>query len=666
MKANQHDHPSKRHASDPMRKWIAIHALLLLNLTAGCLSQFNFDNQQQQLQLSQFQTTPTDGTKSVTRPQAHRQSPHQNQNYHHQQQQQLQWRGQYPTQAQIMGLVQGLNQQQQQVPNVPIGNQYNNNNNLNSNFGSSKGLVANTNSALTKRRNQHGSRPFVAKPGNVIVHFSRNHEIQRLQYVLADGRLATLFEQNQFHGPTDGPLPVEVKASGPMKHRGRRPSSLARAMDSSANLRPRNNHNLHPSNNPRINNNNDDDEDENDDETVPSTDSDDEPQMETPQLDLRPNQVIDHDQTIDILNSKMESVAQLIGANHITVPLIRTRGAIDLAKEPNNDNYEEAAENEQMDLFATIAVDALEKGVIVGEKKIKKVSHLVMDKLKHKVGAKLHDLPELIATHLSQKSAPVGHIYIEKGNIPLKIPHHIPQQLQQQHVTIPHPHSSHQQQHKQHYIQHQQSLDTKGNVVYYPMGAKNGGHVAAAPSAVGNDASNDETNGDGDESASDKQQAEFGTVVDDDDGFVAPSPAQSQPSQVVNGPAALKVQVKPPQPSQPVPVAPIPVPVPVPVPTRLGPASAPPTHTHIPPEMAHIVDSGSVLSGHQNNLPIVNEANGDANVDNVDDKDIDDKELSQQSRARVIQAPISQLNNFARESFPRMPQFGKIITSYFG
>lgn len=39
------------------------------------------------------------------------------------------------------------------------------------------------------------ARRDVARPGNVIVHFDQDHEISRLQYVLQDGRVATLFQR---------------------------------------------------------------------------------------------------------------------------------------------------------------------------------------------------------------------------------------------------------------------------------------------------------------------------------------------------------------------------------------------------------------------------------------------------------------------------------------
>lgn len=65
----------------------------------------------------------------------------------------------------------------------------------------------------------HNNRPtsrtrYVAKPGSVIVHFDRGHDIQLLQYVMQDGRLATLYQRHPNHpANTQTPIPVNVDGS---------------------------------------------------------------------------------------------------------------------------------------------------------------------------------------------------------------------------------------------------------------------------------------------------------------------------------------------------------------------------------------------------------------------------------------------------------------------
>lgn len=67
---------------------------------------------------------------------------------------------------------------------------------------------------------------FIARPGNVIVHFDHSHDIQQLQYVLQDGRLATLYQRALQH-PANSRLPVQVRANQLVQRRDENSNSVS-------------------------------------------------------------------------------------------------------------------------------------------------------------------------------------------------------------------------------------------------------------------------------------------------------------------------------------------------------------------------------------------------------------------------------------------------------
>lgn len=218
---------------------------------------------------------------------------------------------------------------------------------------------------------RHHRPRYVAKPGNVIVHFNRDHQIQRIQYVLQNGALATLY-----HRPTDGSGPIQIPHPDTQRRRSMGPS--------------------------------DDNED---------TEVDDE------QSDVNSsNSDIDHEQTIDVLNSKLQGVSQLVG-NHLTIPISShslgklSKDALNhltgLQKQQQTNKNLTHENDEKLDVIATVAVDMLEAGASAGSKKAKKLSKLVIDKLKKKVNMKLKEVPDIVAKKLSQNSSN-GQIFIDR------------------------------------------------------------------------------------------------------------------------------------------------------------------------------------------------------------------------------------------------------------
>lgn len=178
------------------------------------------------------------------------------------------------------------------------------------------------------------ARRHSARPGNVIVHFDRQHDIQRLQYVLQDGRLATLYERRpagrhqapgQSHGRMQELAPVSVAAA-------------AAGGQAAAGEPP-----------------------------------------------------IDHEQTIDILDDKANAIAQLVGGQHVTLELADGHGSQD-----------------KLRVLSTIAEDALHEDIQAGRAKLRKTAH----SLKHKLGAKLRELPQLIRSKLRAKSS-VGKLFVD-------------------------------------------------------------------------------------------------------------------------------------------------------------------------------------------------------------------------------------------------------------
>lgn len=206
---------------------------------------------------------------------------------------------------------------------------------------------------------------FTAKPGNVVVHFDHNHDIQHLQYVLQDGRLATLYQRNRHH-PAHVRAPIQVQppiqvVSQPIHRRDEQSST------NGAQLTP-----------------------------APSG----------IQTNVN-NQHIDHDQTIDILNSKLNGVSQLIG-DHITVELPLHEGST-----ASNQHHGGSGFDEKLEILGTIATDAVEEGANLSEAKLRKVGGIIVNKLKAKVQQKLRELPDIIGAKLRAKSS-VGQLILDK------------------------------------------------------------------------------------------------------------------------------------------------------------------------------------------------------------------------------------------------------------
>lgn len=212
----------------------------------------------------------------------------------------------------------------------------------------------------------HGRVPelrskFIARPGNVIVHFDKQREIQQLQYVLQDGKLATLFQRHPQH-PSNGPIPIQVQRSfGEQVYRRDDPpgSSLASGVGGEESVKA--------------------------------------------QPQSQPHRIIDHDQTIDIVDAKLQGVSQLVG-NHITFELPN------LSHETNS-SYSGPNIDHKVDILATVARDAIQTGAQIGEAKLKKAGTM-LNGLKKKVSQKLHELPRIIGDNLRSKSS-VGQVFLD-------------------------------------------------------------------------------------------------------------------------------------------------------------------------------------------------------------------------------------------------------------
>lgn len=197
---------------------------------------------------------------------------------------------------------------------------------------------------------------YTARPGNVIVHFNRNHDIQRVQYVLQDGGLAMLYDQPRHQSSQDSQMPIQIQHPD---------ANRRRSMGEDA------------------------------DESIESGEESD---------------IVDPDETIDVVDSKLQGVSQLIG-NHMTVAFPHTLMRKN-HNEPHKLDFHESKnkttdydEDEKLDVIATVAVDMLEAGASVGQKKAKKISHIMMKKIKERVNKKLKEMPDIVAKKLAQKSS---------------------------------------------------------------------------------------------------------------------------------------------------------------------------------------------------------------------------------------------------------------------
>lgn len=240
------------------------------------------------------------------------------------------------------------------------------------------------NSTNTRQPNNRANR-FTAQPGRVIVHFDRTHEIQQLEYVLQDGRLATLYQRHPQH-PSNVRLPTAVRAQ---------PASSSSSWGRS--------------------------------QVGPNLGS-----LAAP-LQLiaqQKGQYIDQDQTIDVLNAKLQPVSQIIG-DHITIDLAdqsipleslssggqpTTKSADGFVSDGLQQFMPTKMDRHRLDVLATVAVDALHAGAKVGEAKLHKAAGIVMQKLRNKVSQKLRELPHIVEEKLKSKSAMAQSLIDEAGS----------------------------------------------------------------------------------------------------------------------------------------------------------------------------------------------------------------------------------------------------------
>lgn len=196
---------------------------------------------------------------------------------------------------------------------------------------------------------------FTARPGNVVVNFDRDHEIQQLQYVLQDGRLATLYRRNQQH-PRNVDTPVQVWAPGELHRRDEVSSGIS-------------------------------------------------------SIEKVPTRLVSSatDQTIEILNSKNQGVSQLVG-DHMTVSLPSLTSA---SQTSNRESYDKLSRDDRVAILATIAADSLHNGVQMAGPKLQQAGHM-LEKLKSQVGKKLQQLPGIIEAKLRAKSS-VGRLFLENS-----------------------------------------------------------------------------------------------------------------------------------------------------------------------------------------------------------------------------------------------------------
>lgn len=126
--------------------------------------------------------------------------------------------------------------------------------------------------------------------------------------------------------------------------------------------------------------------------------------------------IIDHDQTIEVIDNKRRAKLMLVG-NHLTVPLPHheLEGTSPGQKHRHQIVQTDAEDplDDKLDILATVAVDALQAGSELAELKLKKAG-VLLSKLKKKVTAKLHELPDIIESNLRAKSS-VGQIFLDEA-----------------------------------------------------------------------------------------------------------------------------------------------------------------------------------------------------------------------------------------------------------
>lgn len=73
---------------------------------------------------------------------------------------------------------------------------------------------------------------------------------------------------------------------------------------------------------------------------------------------------------------------------------------------------DDSGPNDTIDVLATVAVDAMEVGAPIVHRKVKKIGHVIIGKIKKKVEHKLHELPGIMAQKLAEKSS-AGQLFID-------------------------------------------------------------------------------------------------------------------------------------------------------------------------------------------------------------------------------------------------------------
>lgn len=215
-----------------------------------------------------------------------------------------------------------------------------------------------------------------ARPGNVVVHFDRDHEVSRLQYVLEDGSLATLYQRHQPHQVVLSPdAPIQVWAPGELQRR-QSGSEQDTPLGTAQLWSP--------------------EEVQRRAELGGST------LLADPAGQLAKGVQVEEqvpDQTIEIKNSQNQGVSQLVGDDHVTLSL------------PPSSMGVPGSGNDRMAILATIAADTLKDS-----NNQHTASHL-LERLKSKVGKKLRELPRMIETKLRAKS---GRIYLN-NKAPIRV-----------------------------------------------------------------------------------------------------------------------------------------------------------------------------------------------------------------------------------------------------
>lgn len=231
---------------------------------------------------------------------------------------------------------------------------------------------------------------FVAKPGNVIVHFDKQHEIQQLKYVLQDGKLVTLFERHPSH-PDNVQTPIHVQVPEQVNQQQQ---DQEQVNGNAQAVRPP------PSQQRQL--------------TGPT------PGIVLSGLPQNPDsyRVIDHDQTIDILNGKLQGVSQLVG-DHVTIAIPGDFNSKVGSSSANASHPNISGAIEKLGILATVAKDAVQAGTRLSDSDFRQAGALLRV-MKKKVGSKLRDLPSIIRNNLRNKSS-AGQAFVDHASRKVEI-----------------------------------------------------------------------------------------------------------------------------------------------------------------------------------------------------------------------------------------------------